>query len=263
MSDEAVLVDVTDGVATVTLNRPERRNALSDEVSTGIIDAIDGLEGRDDVRCLVVTGAEGTFCAGGDVSSMADRASGDQQLHDAVRHIQNSTSRVIRRVYQFRRPTVAKLDGVAFGAGANLAIACDCVVASERARISFGFKQVGLAVDTGTSYLLPRIVGESVAKELVFTGELVEPERASDLGLVNHVYDDFEAEADAFVETIASGPSVALATSKQAIEQGFSLDLKAAQDNEATNQAAVFETHDHEEGATAFMESREPEFEGR
>lgn len=262
MSDEAVLVDVTDGVATVTLNRPERRNALSDEVSNGILSAIDNLEGRDDVRCLVLTGAEGTFCAGGDVSSMA-ASDDDQQLHDVVRHIQDDTSRVIRRVYEFRKPTVAKLDGVAFGAGANLAIACDCVVASERARISFGFKQVGLAVDTGTSYLLPRIVGENVAKELVFTGELVEADRASDLGLFNHVYESFEEEASAFIETITEGPTVALETSKQSIVQGFSLDLKAAQDNEATNQAAVFETDDHAEGATAFMESREPEFEGR
>ncbi|MDZ7746071.1 MAG: enoyl-CoA hydratase-related protein [Halobacteriales archaeon] len=263
MSDKAVLVDVTDGVATVTLNRPERRNALSDEVSTGIIDAIDDLEGRDDVRCLVLTGAEGTFCAGGDVSSMAGQSDDDQQLHDVVRHIQDETSRVIRRVYEFRKPTVAKLDGVAFGAGANLAIACDCVVASERARISFGFKQVGLAVDTGTSYLLPRIVGESVAKELVFTGELVEAARANEIGLFNHVYESFEEESEAFIESIAQGPTVALETSKQSIEQGFSLDLKAAQDNEATNQAAVFETDDHAEGTTAFMESREPEFEGR
>ncbi|MFB6118437.1 enoyl-CoA hydratase/isomerase family protein [Halosegnis sp.] len=262
MSDEPVIVDVEDGIATLTLNRPDSRNALAREMSEAIIDAVDSLEGRDDVRCLVVTGQEGTFCAGGDVTAMTERLAGDVPLHEAVRNIQQVTSRAIRRVYEFHRPTVAKVDGVAFGAGANLAVACDIVLASERARISFGFRQVGLAVDSGTSYLLPRIVGESVAKELVYTGELVEPARAEELGLFNHVYEEFETEADAFVESIASGPSVALATSKRLIEQGFSSDLKQAQDDEAAAQAAVFETHDHEEGATAFMESRDPEFTG-
>ena len=262
MSDEPVIVDVTEGVATLTLNRPESRNALTRETSRAIIDAIDGLESRDDVRCLVVTGREGTFCAGGDIDAMLGRLDGDVPLHDAVRDIQQVTSRAIRRVYGFHRPTVAKVDGVAFGAGGNLAIACDCVLASERARISFGFRQVGLAVDSGTSYLLPRIVGENVAKELVYTGELVEPERAKELGLVNHVYEAFDEEADAFVEAIASGPSVALETSKRLIEQGFSSDLKQAQDDEAAAQAAVFATADHDEGASAFMESREPAFRG-
>ena len=262
MSDEPVIVDVSDGVATLTLNRPESRNALTSEMSAAIIDAIDELEARDDVRCLVLAGQDGTFCAGGDIDAMLDRLSGDVPLHDAVRDIQQVTSRAIRRVYGFHRPTIAKADGVAFGAGANLAIACDCVLASERTRISFGFRQVGLAVDSGTSYLLPRIVGENVAKELVYTGELVEPERAKDLGLVNHVYEAFDEEADAFVDSIASGPSVALETSKRLIEQGFSADLKQAQDDEAAAQAAVFATDDHEEGASAFMESREPEFTG-
>ncbi|MFC7236211.1 enoyl-CoA hydratase/isomerase family protein [Halosegnis marinus] len=262
MSDDAVLLDVENGVATMTLNKPEVRNALTAELSHAIIDTIDDLETRDDVRCLVVTGQEGTFCAGGDINSMVERMSGDMPLHDAVRNIQQVTSRAVRRVYEFHRPTVAKVDGAAFGAGGNLAIACDCLVASERARIGFGFRQVGLAVDSGTSYLLPRIVGENVAKELVFTGELLDAERASELGIFNHVYEDFDAEAEEFVASIAEGPSVALETSKRLIEQGLSSDLKQAQDDEAAAQAAVFATHDHEEGATAFMESRSPEFEG-
>ena len=262
MSDEPVLLDVEDGVATLTLNRPDSRNALTREMSTAIIDAVNDLETRDDVRCLVVTGQEGTFCAGGDINAMVERLAGEVPLHEAVRNIQQVTSRAIRRIYEFHRPTIAKVDGVAFGAGGNLAVACDCVVASERARISFGFRQVGLAVDSGTSYLLPRIVGENVAKELVYTGELVDAERALDLGLFNHVYEEFETEADAFVESIAEGPSVALETSKRLIEQGFSSDLKQAQDDEAAAQAAVFETDDHREGANAFMESRKPEFDG-
>lgn len=265
MSDDAVLLDVEDGVATLTLNRPDQRNALGFEVSTGIIDAVDELEDDPDVRALVVTGAGGSFCAGGDVNAMVQRMAGEVPLHEAVRHVQQETSRAIRRVREFHRPTVAKVDGVAFGAGANLAIACDCQLASEDAKISFGFRQVGLAVDSGTSYLLPRLVGENTAKELVFTGELVDADDAAELGIFNHVYDadEFAAEAEAFVEEIASGPSVALTASKQVLNQGLEVSFSQAVDNEATAQAAVFETEDHREGAEAFMEGREPEFEGK
>jgi enoyl-CoA hydratase/carnithine racemase len=261
---DAVTVDVENGVATLTLNRPDQRNALSVEMTGALVDAIDDLEGHEEARCLVITGREGTFCAGGDIDAMAERMAGEISLAESVRHIQQDTSRAIRRVREFHLPTVAKVDGVAYGAGANLAIACDCVVASEDARISFGFRQVGLAVDSGTSYLLPRVVGENVAKELVFTGELLDAERAADLGIFNHVYpnDSFEDEADAFVERIASGPTVALETSKRLVNQGLESSFKEAVDDEASAQAAVFVTGDHREGANAFMEGREPEFEG-
>jgi len=265
MSDDAVLLDVDEGVATLTLNRPDQRNAMSLEVSSGIIEAIDELEGNPDVRALVVTGSGGSFCAGGDVNAMVQRMAGEVPLHEAVRHIQQETSRAVRRVREFHLPTVAKVDGVAVGAGANLAIACDCQVASSDAKISFGFRQVGLAVDSGTSYLLPRLVGESKAKELVFTGELVDAEEAVDLGIFNHVYDAeaFEERAEEFVASIAEEPTVALQTSKQALNQGLEVSFKQALDNEASAQAAVFESDDHREGAEAFMEGRDPEFEGR
>ena len=262
-ASDPVRVDVEDGVATLTLNRPDNRNALSAELSAAIIDAVDELEDSDEVRCLVVTGTEGTFCAGGDINAMAERMSGAAELHEAVERIQHETSRAIQRVAEFHLPTIATVDGVAYGAGANLAIATDVTLASEDARISFGFRQVGLAVDSGTSYLLPRQVGTSTAKELVFTGELLEAREAEELGLFNHVYADFEAEADEFVQRIASGPTVALRTSKKLIEQGYDTSLRVACDNEAAAQAAVFETDDHEEGAMAFMEGREPEFQGR
>ena len=263
MSD-AVELDIADGVATITLNRPDNRNALSSEMSGAIVDAVDEVEESEEARCLVVTGKEGTFCAGGDVSAMVELMSGQAELHEAVERIQHETSRAIQRIAEFHLPTVAKVDGVAYGAGANLAIAADVTLASADARISFGFRQVGLAIDTGTSYLLPRQVGVSKAKELVFTGEMLGPEEAEDLGLFNHVYEeDFETRADEFVEQIATGPTVALRTSKKLIEQGFDTSLTNAQDNEAAAQAAVFATHDHEEGANAFMEGREPDFQGR
>lgn len=261
---DAVSLSVEDGVATLRLERPDQRNALTHEMSAEIIGAMNDLEENDEARVLVVTGSEGSFSAGGDINAMLTRMTGDVPLAEAVRRIQQETSRAVRRVHEFHLPTVAKVDGVAFGAGANLALACDCIIASESSKISFGFKQVGLAIDSGTSYLLPRIVGENVAKELVFTGELVDPERAEDLGLFNHVYpdDEFEKRAIEFVESIASGPTIALETSKRLLSQGAGKSLKQAQDDEASAQAAVFETDDHREGAEAFMESRDPDFQG-
>jgi enoyl-CoA hydratase/carnithine racemase len=261
---EPVLLDVEDGVATLTLNRPDNRNALSETMSNAIIDAVDEAEAHDDVRCLVVTGREGTFCAGGDVNAMMELLSDAAELHEAVERIQHNTHRAIQRVAEFHLPTVAKVDGVAYGAGANLAIATDVPLASTDASISFGFRQVGLAVDSGTSYLLPRIVGENKAKELVFTGELLPAEEAADEGIFNHVYaaDEFDEHADELIDDIASGPTIALRTSKQVIGQGLNASLKEALDNEATAQAQVFASADHEEGATAFMEGREPEFRG-
>lgn len=260
---ELVLFDITDGVATLTLNRPDNRNALTGEMSGAIVDAIDEAEAADDVRCLVVTGTDGSFCAGGDINSMAELMSGAAELHEAVEGIQRETNRAIRRLAEFDRPTVAKVDGDAYGAGGNLAIAPDITLASPDARISFGFRQVGLAIDTGTSYLLPREVGVSKAKELVYTGELLDAAEAEELGLFNHVFEDFEAEADEFIERIATGPTVALRTSKHLIEQGWNSSLKEAQDNEAFAQGPVFNTEDHKEGATAFMEGRQPEFKGK
>jgi enoyl-CoA hydratase/carnithine racemase len=265
MSDDPVLLDVEDDVATLTLNRPDNRNALTRELGSAVVDALDELEEDGEARVLVLTGAEGSFCAGGDINAMMERMTGDVPLHEAVRSIQYQTSKTLERVHDFYLPTVAKVDGVAFGAGANLAMACDIQLMSEGARISFGFRQVGLAVDTGTSYFLPRAVGENTAKELVFTGELVGPERAEDLGLVNHVFpaESFDEDVAGFVEGIATGPTVALRASKQALLGGFDRSIGDAMAFEAAAQAAVFESEDHTEGASAFLEKRDPEFEGR
>jgi enoyl-CoA hydratase/carnithine racemase len=264
MSGEPVELDVQGGVATLTLDQPGMRNAMTAELSEGVIDALAGLEGGD-ARVLVVEGAGDAFCAGGDVDAMVERMTGEVSLAEAVRLVRQNTSRAVERLAEFYLPTVAKVDGVAFGAGGNLAIATDVQLASDDASISFGFRNVGLAVDSGTSYLLPRLVGENVAKELVFTGEQVGAERAEELGLFNHVYPaaEFEERADEFVERIAEGPSVALRTSKRLIDEGLESSLTQAMANEAAAQAAVFETDDHREGTEAFVEKREPEFEGR
>lgn len=262
MSEDVVQLDIEDGIATITLNNPDARNALTEDVSTGVIDAIRTIE-ESDARAVVVTGAGDAFCSGGDVSAMMERMSGNAELYEAVRRIHQRTSRAVQRVYECHLPTVALLDGVAFGAGANLAIACDIQLGSGDATVGFGFRNVGLAIDTGTSYLLPRLVGLNTAKELVFTGEVLEADRAEQLGLINHVYDEnFEEQAAEFVEQLAQGPTIALEASKRALNQGLEQSLDQAMTREAAHQAAVFETHDHREGASAFMERRDPEFTG-
>lgn len=270
MSDEAVLFDITDGVATITLNRPSTRNALTEEVAQGVIDALDSAEarleddGEVDVRCLVIQGTEGSFSAGGDVNAMMEGLSGQREPYQKANYVIQMTSRMMERVADFYLPTVAKVDGTAFGAGANLAIACDIQLASEDAGIGFGFRQVGLGVDTGTSYLLPRVVGINKAKELVFTGKLLDAEEAEEIGLFNHVYpsDEFDESVDEFVQQIATGPTVGLMSSKRTLNQAFEQSLHQAMVNEASAQIAAFESDDHQEGAQAFMERREAEFEG-
>ncbi|MFC7157577.1 enoyl-CoA hydratase/isomerase family protein [Halomarina halobia] len=258
---DAVLLDVGDGVATVTLNRPERRNALSPDVMDGLTDAFEELESSD-VRCVVVTGSEGVFCAGGDIESMGERERADPA--EAVERITNSAHELVETIASLPLPVVAKLGGPAFGAGGAIALACDVRVASTDAKIGFGFRQVGLTIDSGISHFLPRMVGRGRAKDLVFSGELLDAERAADLGLFERVFDaeEFDERADQYVQQIASGPTAALRHSKRLLDSGGDRALRDALQFEATAQATLMETADHEEGVSAFREGRAPEFEG-
>ncbi|WP_290814713.1 enoyl-CoA hydratase/isomerase family protein [Halovivax sp.] len=264
MTDDAVLLDVDGDVATITLNRPERRNALSEEIGDGLLDALEEVESSD-AGAVVIEGAGDAFSAGGDVERMVDGLAGDVPLDDRVRALERSTCETMRRLYRSPLPTIAKIDGPAVGAGANLAIACDLQLASEDASFGFVFRQVGLGVDAGTSFLLPRLVGSNVAKELVFTGDVFGADRARELGLVNHVYPSGELDEETRVvaERIADGPTVALRHTKRLVNEGFENSLEQAMTDEAVAQGIVFQTDDHEEGVTAFVEGRDPEFEGR
>lgn len=264
MSDDAVQFSIDGPVATAMLNRPDRRNALSPEIEVGLQAALD--ETLDsDARCLVIEGAGGAFSAGGDIDKMERRLDDAVPADERVRELERTTNRLIARIVTFSLPTVSKIDGPAVGAGANLAIATDVQLASDRAVIGFVFRGVGLSVDAGTSYLLPRIVGENVAKELVLTGEIVDADRAHDLGLFNHVYptDEFDELADDLVATIAEGPTVALRHAKRLVGEGLNKSLEEALIDEARAQGIVFETKDHAEGVRAFLEGRDPAFEGR
>jgi len=264
MSD-AVLLDVEDGVATLTLNEPDRMNPLTRDIAEALEAHLDDLEEREGIRCVVLQGAGEAFSAGGDIERMQERIDSDRSLDTSAKEVERGLSGAIVKLVECSYPTVAKVDGAAVGAGANLAIACDVVLASESAVIGFVFNQVGLSVDAGTSYLLPRLVGTNVAKELVYTGEIVPAERAGDLGLFNHVYadDQFESEVASMVETIASGPTVAYRHAGRLVQNGLEKPLSRCLKDEATAQGIVFDTEDHAEGVAAFLEDREPAFEGR
>jgi 2-(1,2-epoxy-1,2-dihydrophenyl)acetyl-CoA isomerase len=264
MSDDAVLVSVDDQIATVTLNNPDMRNALTAEVSAGIVDALDEIE-RSDARVVVVEGAGSAFCAGGDINSMMEGLSSDIPAWRKAEEIMASLHRAIERLVRCPLPTVAKIDGQAFGAGASLAIACDIQAVHEDVDMSFAFRKVGLAVDSGTSWMLPRLVGANVAKRLVLTGQVISAEEAQDLGVVTDVYEDgeYEERTAELVAAIAEGPTVGLKISKRLIRQNATKSLTEALDDEATAQALALGSQDHAEGASAFMEGRDTEFEGR
>jgi 2-(1,2-epoxy-1,2-dihydrophenyl)acetyl-CoA isomerase len=263
MTEASVTTDVDDGVATLTLANPDLRNALSAEMGTALSEAVAGLP--EDLRCVVL-GADGsTFCAGGDIQAMVEGVRNDAPTEERFDSLVPAVTGAVEDVYDIAVPTVAAVDGPAFGAGAALALACDLQLGSEAAKFSFGFRQVGLSIDSGTSALLSRQVGENVAMELVYTGELIEADEAVELGLLNRVspVDRFEADLEALVDRIASGPTVALSHSKRLLRRGRNRSLAEAMDAEEAAIRAVLETADHAEGTRAFVEQRDPEFEGR
>lgn len=263
MTEDVVLFDVTDGIATISLNRPEKRNAYVPAIGAGILDALDTIEERDEgVRCIVVEGRGPAFSAGGDISGMKDRIEeGTVAIEDAER-LMNGTNEVVRRVFRCPIPTVAKLDGSAVGAGASIALACDVILASDDGAMAFAFKRVGLALDTGTSYLLPRLVGINVAKELVYSGEVVSAERGVDIGLFNRCIpsDRYDEEVDEFVTAVSDGPTHALRQAKRLLEAGQHRTFEQCLDEEALVYGALRDTSDHEEGVEAFIEGRSPDF---
>lgn len=256
--------EIHDDRATITLTNPDLRNALTLDTAKAITEALEDIE-ESDVRCVVLEGSEGTFCAGGDIELMMEGLTSDRETAELMEEAAYPINRTVQRVYECPIPTVAKVDGPAFGAGGSLAIACDVVLASERAELSFGFRRVGLSVDSGTSYLLPRMVGENTAKDLVYSGDLLDAEEAEELGLFNRVYptEEFEDRADEYVDNVATGPTVGLKHSKQLLQRGLDRSFDEVIDAEVDAIGTVFETDDFEEGVEAFLEQRTPSFDGK
>jgi 2-(1,2-epoxy-1,2-dihydrophenyl)acetyl-CoA isomerase len=256
--DELRVDRADNGVVTLTLNRPQLKNAISEPMWEGLRSVFAEVAQRDGDRVLVITGAGGAFCAGAQLSE--DMATKRHPL--VAMHPVNAAALAL---HDLPKPTIAKVGGDAVGAGMNLALGCDLVVAGRSARFSQIFSRRALSVDFGGSWLLPRLVGLHKAKELALFGDLLGAEEAQRLGVVNRVVDD--AELDAFVsawaDRLAAGPPLALQLTKRMLSSAFSLSLHEALQWEAAAQAVNLTSCDTREGVLAFIEKRTPVFEGR
>ncbi|HEY7614333.1 MAG TPA: enoyl-CoA hydratase family protein [Gemmatimonadales bacterium] len=255
-------VDAPTSVATITLSRPERLNALTFEVYTELRDTFRALNGEPGVRAVLITGAGRAFCTGGDVEDII----GALFSRDAAGLLEFTrlTGDLILSIRQCRRPVVAALNGPVAGAGAVIAAASDIRIAAESAKIAFLFSRVGLAgADMGAAWLLPRLVGMAQASELLLLGDFITAERAAQIGLYNRVVpgDRLMAEATEIAVRLARGPSVALGVTKQALDEEASMDLVAAIEWEARVQAECMQNPNFREAYEAFRAKREPRFE--
>ena len=256
-----LLARVEDGVAVLTMNRPERRNALSDQMLAALGATLAQVEADDTVGAVVLTGAGGAFCAGGDVKGFAERSPGapGASAERQQRANQRATS---GRLWRMPKPTVAVLPGPAAGAGLSLALACDLRYAASSAVLTTAFARVALAGDYGSAWFLVRLVGPARARELLYLSPRLSADDALRWGLVNAVVppDELEHEAMAVARRLADGPRTALASMKENVALALSTPLEEYMDVEVTHHQATFATADHVEAARAFVEKREPVF---
>jgi 2-(1,2-epoxy-1,2-dihydrophenyl)acetyl-CoA isomerase len=260
-----LLARVEDGVAVLTMNRPERRNAFSTAMVEALAAALAAAEADDDVACVVLTGAGGAFCAGGDVKAMAEGTNGAAVDHDArVRRQRRNQRETSGRLHAMPKPTIAALPGAAAGAGLALALACDLRIAARGAVLTTAFARVGLAGDYGGTWFLTRLVGSARARELYFLSERLTAEEAERLGIVNRVVDDerLEEEALELARRLASGPRIALGYMKENLNRAETGELGECMDLEVTHHLRTALTEDHREAAAAFAEKRPPSFRG-
>ena len=261
---KCLLYELRDRIATLTLNRPERLNALGDTLREDLYDAITTAAADPDVGVLVITGAGRGFCSGGDVKSMNERAQSGTTSSPSERFTP-LRDRTILAMRDCPKPVIAAINGPAAGAGMNLALACDMRIASSAAKFSQAFVKRGLAPDWGGTWFLPRVVGTAKAFELIFTGDTIDAAEALRLGLVNAVTspEALMAETLKLARKVADGPPVAIALAKRAIYHNLDADLRAGLEFETFAQGLCRETEDSKEGVRAFMEKRAPVFRGK
>ncbi len=256
---QSITVERADGIVTITLRRPHRKNAIDQAMWDELLAEFRAIAGNADDRAVVITGAGGDFCAGADLSGDDDGPRPHQLA--MMRHVGD----VCLALYRLPQPTVAKVRGVAVGAGLNLALICDLVVAGDTARFSEIFARRGLSIDFGGSWVLPRRVGLHRAKELALFGDIIDAAEAAEIGLVNRVLPDDELDSfvDGWARRLAAGPPIALAMTKRLLNNSSGVTLEEALDDEGLSQTINFSTADTAEAITAWLGRREPEFRGR
>lgn len=259
---KSFLYEVNDaGVATITLNRPERLNALTFEVYRELTDTFAELKTENDVRVVMITGAGRAFCSGGDVHDIiGELFSRDME---GLLEFTRMTCELVQNIRALRKPVIAVLNGTTAGAGACIALASDFRIAAEEAKIAFLFVKVGLSgADMGAAYLLPRVVGVTKATELLYTGDFISAQEAERIGLYNRVVPAAQLSATAreFAERLAKGPAFALAKTKELLDREASLSFPAALECEAQAQAICMQHPDYREAYDAFVNKREARF---
>jgi enoyl-CoA hydratase/carnithine racemase len=258
-------IDVTHdaGITTITLNRPEKLNALAGHMRRDLAEALEAAGSDRAVHVVVITGSGRGFCAGGDVAAMADLI--ERQDADEFSRLLGSARRVVTAIRHMTKPVIASINGPAFGAGFNLALACDLRIASSNASFSQSFTKVGLHPDWGGTYFLPRLVPANKACEMFFLGETISAEEAQRLGLINFVVSpsELEAETRKLAERLRDAPAIAIAAAKQAVYMSHSAELEEMLRYETEAQMRCFDSDDGAEGVRAFLEKRTPKFAGR
>lgn len=261
MSFDTILYEVADGVATLTLNRPQTLNAFTDPMIAETTAAFKQAERDKDVRCVVLTGNGRGFSSGQDLSDVQDR--GDSfSLRDHLRH---GYHRLIMQMVTMEKPIVGAINGIAAGAGCGVALATDIRIASDKASFMLAFSRVGLVPDSGTNWFLPRLIGYARAYEMAITADKIPAQTAYEWGMVNRVVpaDQLMETVAAWTRPLAAGPTLAYGLAKRAMHKAWNSDLAEALDYEAHLQAIAGRSHDNKEGVLAFLEKREAHFKGR
>ena len=264
---DTIIVDRENGIVTVTMNRPHRKNAANGTMWGELLTVFREVAASSTDRVMVLTGAGGDFCSGADVGGMdesANASTGEAERPHQLASMRNITD-VAMALHRIPQPTIAKVRGVAVGAGLNMALLCDMVVGDETSRYSEIFARRGLSIDFGGSYALPRRVGMHKAKELALLADIIDAKDAEAMGLVNRIVPsgDLDAFVDDWAARLAGGPPIALAMTKRLVGNSANVTLEQALDDEGQSQTINFSTSDTAEAMRAFVEKREPRFEGR
>ena len=263
MSDELIRVAEDNGIVTITLNRPDRLNAFIDHMRRDLAEALEETGSDPHVHVVVINGAGRAFCAGGDVQFMAELV--ERNESEEFARLLGAARRVVLGIRQMTKPVIASIEGPAFGAGFNLALACDLRIASSTATFSQAFVKLGFHPDWGGTYFLPRMVTSNIACEMFFLGDPIDAARALQLGLINRVVApaELETETRKLAERLRDGPAVSIAAAKHAVYAAEHDTLENMLQYEVEAQVRCFESEDGREGVRAFLEKRPPKFTGR
>ncbi len=269
MDYQTIVLAKKEYIAVLTLNRPEKLNAISSQMTEELVSALDDVDEDDQVRVLVITGAGRGFCSGADVGGMAgdkQRTAGAVRGAEEIRQgLTRSAGRVIPKLQKMKKPTIAMVNGAAVGAGCDLSFACDMRTGSENARFMNAFIRIGLFPGWGGTWLYPRVMGLGKALEYLFTGDFIEAEEAEKIGVLNRLVpaDELEKETMALANKIANGPPIAIRLTKLQVYKGLDMDLETALQMAAAAETITLTSEDHKEGVAAFREKRQAKYQGR